>query len=1435
MEPVYTLVRRSARLYQRISAFVILALASMGLLYFLLYFTINSGFANQIFDATFNEQIKGKLTWSRVSWGPLPWKVKILEPAILDPAGNPVVRAKSLTVDELDLIGLVQGKIRIDGVNLDTPVIRITSRLDREALDEFGKPTSVTNIAEAFQSKRPSSSDGTNSQIDLEINEIQLTNGTFTLNFEQLSITAKNIDAVDTEFRLYTARSTDVMGFEIQDFGVREGEVRVSKPVSVGRPLNASSSEYYSFPLSDLKTNRIKWNGDRFRLDGTTFKLRGDSVLMPRLQMDLDRVDLPHLKTELEFTTYGIQNHLADLGVDTVTGFVSAKVNGEGELDAFKATALLTGRKLTVAGIRIEEVSTEIQHTERGQAKINFLNAQFDRGRLSAHGIFDIETGFVRANLFPKGITLSALNVTLPQNVKQFAETDVTGNARIVITNLLGEIPTYRLQTHLRLSHEDVHPYGLDRDFEVTTDATYSDEIVHIDDFKLSDGKTRVSMEGEFDIDTYVMTLKGRLSTRDLRPITRAFGDNIAGQVNLDFSAAGPAILPRIRANVKARNVRRGDLPTLNATGRATYLGGRLDLDGWTIQSDKGDVSIQGWMHLLKTGIPWDLRINARKFEIGTLPLGIPVSGRAGVDVRIQGSVDEPKIAGRGRIGRPCYTTPYGKVPLCFRRMDVVGEWLGDRFTLEQFRVRDNRRTLLDVSGRGQVKARQFDGRLKTERLPTRLTNFFVADPVPIRGDVSADLTLEGTLTNPVGTGRITLHEGGYAEYELGDTTFEIEAKDGAVRLNGSIFDKIQIRAHIPVVDENTPATGELDFDGLSLESHLPQLSELPLKTFISGRLTLEALPFKGTLKRASITMTQLQAAYDLDEKIGYAVDLRHPAKVDWAGDRVTLNRLNLRLMRRESGQTAPSDGDDSFIIVQGTSDLSGRLDLVTRGRLSFGLVTPYLNSVFTRSEGALTLKGTLSGPANRLIPNLELVLESAELSPRTGLIGSRLKLMEPVRLVIQPLRDDEQTTASETGTFELSLANLIDDDGNQVPMRINRDDTILSSDELYLKFLGFKPDLIRISASGSELELNLPRVMKGSFNAPRVTFEMWEHRRENRRPETRMKLSGEIDVIEGEYVADLTSSADINQDVRNRLSGRARRHTVSIFERIPSLKRLMLDLKVGGNGGFYVRNQVLTLTNDLEIKLDLEKIQGFLIKQSGDLEEEDLKIEGTVEVLPDSKITYARREFDVTSGILNFGGRNFFAAQLEATRTFALRTDGESSTVSSSFDTGAADVRLEEVVLSAGLTIPYRGADPELKFDLSSNSGASKLDVAWLVLTGSYPDNLSGSASAQPAAEVVLAPLLSLVERPLEETFKVDLTLTPVSSGTLYIDANKFLSRRLRLYSRVFVGDEDDGNPQQFGLQYQINNVAFGELSSAQSGSSVSTTGKLKLRLSLK
>ena len=51
---------------------------------------------------------------------------------------------------------------------------------------------------------------------------------------------------------------------------------------------------------------------------------------------------------------------------------------------------------------------------------------------------------------------------------------------------------------------------------------------------------------------------------------------------------------------------------------------------------------------------------------------------------------------------------------------------------------------------------------------------------------------------------------------------------------------------------------------------------------------------------------------------------------------------------------------------------------------------------------------------------------------------------------------------------------------------------------------------------------------------------------------------------------------------------------------------------------------------------------------------------------------------------------------------------------------------------------------------------------------------------------------------------------------------------------TRVLVGDDSDSRQQQIGLEYQINNVTFGELSSERTSSLVTTTGRLRLKLNL-
>ena len=58
-------------------------------------------------------------------------------------------------------------------------------------------------------------------------------------------------------------------------------------------------------------------------------------------------------------------------------------------------------------------------------------------------------------------------------------------------------------------------------------------------------------------------------------------------------------------------------------------------------------------------------------------------------------------------------------------------------------------------------------------------------------------------------------------------------------------------------------------------------------------------------------------------------------------------------------------------------------------------------------------------------------------------------------------------------------------------------------------------------------------------------------------------------------------------------------------------------------------------------------------------------------------------------------------------------------------------------------------------------------------------------------------------------------------------------LSRR-RDSIPVFFGDSDDTNPQQFGVEYKINNTVVGEFTSEKTGNYLSTAGRLRLKLEL-
>ena len=177
---------------------------------------------------------------------------------------------------------------------------------------------------------------------------------------------------------------------------------------------------------------------------------------------------------------------------------------------------------------------------------------------------------------------------------------------------------------------------------------------------------------------------------------------------------------------------------------------------------------------------------------------------------------------------------------------------------------------------------------------------------------------------------------------------------------------------------------------------------------------------------------------------------------------------------------------------------------------------------------------------------------------------------------------------------------------------------------------VGFKslPLIESGSSVGSELNVNVPGVMRAVTTQVSALICGLSHWKVG--PEQRMKLPSTFESF-GEYTSNITGANQLNQSFRDNLGGKTQVRSVNVFERIPLLKRLMLDLSVTGDGDFFVRNQVFFLKLDLDLRLDLHTISGFLVSMPHDAPEDKLKIEGEVDILADSTVTDARRDFNVS------------------------------------------------------------------------------------------------------------------------------------------------------------------------------------------------------------
>ena len=1528
-------LRVSARLYQFISADIILLLAFLGMLYCLVYFTINSNQARRLMNELVNGRaFRGAITWDRVTWGPWPSTLTIEGARLADSTGQPVITARAIDLD-LNLFALADGVIEGDDVTIQSPVVRLR---EVPAEDEFGRPTRMLNIAAMFLPPQQTPPDGApTSGPTLRFRVARIDDARYEMDLPAVYVDAKGVGVTDAYFQLEPPPGgAGPMRMQMAAADVRAQDVVVKVAKGPPGPNDKSAgrralADTLRWQVKRVEVDQYAWRDDTFRVERLKGRMGQDTLSVRGFELGLTGPGAPRIGGALEVDSKDIGPHLAQFGL---TGFRGpAKVRGQsnGELLSQAGALEASGEALTLpSGVVLPRWSLRTHHRDN-RLDVDEARIDWPEATVTATGFLDGEPGTFGADVTLDGLRPRVIEgLELPESAALLSGARISGRVRLrgrdafdatapqwgevevrltdpedrrLPDDLYVELSALRVGTRLEVTHLDfrseadqlvgqgafdtaTRDASLDisghvesvgawwpmvargpgpergavdisarlsgplRDLDriggasrAAVDGTLALKVrdlafdglpllsadvraqvragrVAVTSLDATAGQTTLSGNAEVGLTRSDPTLRGGLSIGQLDLAAWPTGLPLRGQVEATLTLDGTLAAPSASGRFGARALGFADYPEATLDAQARWRGlkdGTLEVTSAMLTSAAGGARVEG---ALSFGARPSVEATAdvEGLDLSSLPplSALNLGGRLSGRVQASGPLSGPRVAARVRVDDARW-----------RSLSLAQVSLDGALTPSLLQVSRLEAKLDDAAGLQVQDATlaldgswAFAGGVKGDALPLNLANHFTDAAIPIRGSVSFDATGRGTPADPSLRGSLSLVEAGFGKWPVGGAKLTFAAGEQRVRVDGQLLRGSALSLSVPTAPGLGPATGEVRFTDLTLDDYLTAAlppSDRPLHARVTGRVgvlwDLHATPRPDP--EVEVDFSDLRAQMPPVDLVNVS-----PLRAQFVKGGLTVRDFALLV----SGQPLRID-----VTTRPDGALDGRLE----GELDLATLEPVLASTFSSVQGRASLTLQVGGTLTEPLPEGRAVLHSAWLVPRSPIVGGELALTQPAELRIagsmRPTLGPEPSDAR--GRFVVFLPPSTEAQP-QNRLRLRRDDGTVTVREIEVEFAGFLPDEVRLGLDASNATLNLPDVLRATFNATGVRFALSGLGDLAR---ARMFLGGEIDVQRAVYSAPILSTSALNQGLRDNFSGVARTRSVSLFERVPLLKNFAVDLSLRGENDVFVRNEIAVLSLDLEVRPDV-RVRGNLYDRPDLRPDERLRITGEVSTLPDtSKILYAGREFDVRSGQVDFGRDSFMDATVVAQRTFQLSQDPAATATTTGIDApvGASQSDIT-ATLEFRFKLPDLDASPQYSLELSSDSNVSNIDVASLVLTGQLASQVSGQTSAQPALELALSGVITRIEAPLEQTFDIDLSLVPQTTGTLFVSADKSLSRRLRLYSRTPVGENEDGLKRIFGLEYQLNNFAFGDLSNESLGLSNSTTGRLKLRLDL-
>ena len=799
-------------------------------------------------------------------------------------------------------------------------------------------------------------------------------------------------------------------------------------------------------------------------------------------------------------------------------------------------------------------------------------------------------------------------------------------------------------------------------------------------------------------------------------------------------------------------------IPAFSLDAPLSVLGRTLVVDDARVSTEFGRATVSGSAGIFGESL-WDLNSDPRldvAVSLSEVDLGA-LSPSAGIDAEFDAS-----FRVTGRAGAPTVSGSFLEL-VDFRAFgEPIDYLLVDSYTLSDSVIRAE--SVLLVKGKGTLGGDvSVDLAERTLEVTAHGRGFRLGElrgvaeaGVSAAGDVDFDLRATGSFDEPSISGRATFEGFRVQGLDIGQLSLTAYTFDGAVEVAGQAAGDFDIEGRIPV--DGTPWDFDVRFRDAAVDQHFAQLEGVFERLRLTGMLAVTVDPVGTGSGSAILTLDALDLRVSKRQ-----FDIPTPARITWTGTReesVYAHELEItQATMRTPGGVLDASGGMSF------DEEGSALDFRVVGESDFSLLR-FFPELVVDSEGLASVDVSVRGPLDDPELSGEVAFESARIAPRG--LGMSVAF-GPGRLVIRDgairTTEDEPLVGSVYGgSFtawgDIGLSGLS-------PSSIDY--------HLFVTNLAYRiPDVANVTLTSENLRFQAPSL---------TTYDDW-------------LVTGDVEVVDARYYQDI-------EFVGEALSfggfGRTvDRFSLPVWLRIPAIGRLQTDLRITGRDRFMVENTIATADMDLEFRTDLE-LTGRL---------EAMHLVGEMEALEGGTVTYRGRSFEVQRATLAFRGvRDEFGypmPSLDSELTATIRPC-QRAVDDSSFDISSGSTLDEDN--DVFLTAEVRGQLPlDLSFQLQSTPFYDQRDQLSLILTGCTVDELTASEAGGRTLEVVLAPVIDVVERNVEERLDLDeVDLIPTTQGSAGITIEDEVSERFTWGLDATVGSESTNNRQVIRGEYRL------------------------------